>query len=85
MGILPSTASRAVSSYFSVPCDALLMNSHLVFLPQKIAEDTAADLSRFGEMVISQKVLDLVSDAERNVPYVRGPYQFISFGFEDHF
>jgi hypothetical protein len=43
-----------------------------VFLPQKIVRDTAEDLSRFGNEVISKKVLDWVSDAERNVPYVRG-------------
>lgn len=49
---------------FADPC--------LVFLPRKIVQDTAGDLSNFGEEVVSKQVLDWVSDAERNVPYVRG-------------
>jgi hypothetical protein len=48
------------------------MNHASVFLPHKIVQDTAGDLSRFGDEVISKKILDWVSDAERNVPYVKG-------------
>lgn len=47
-----------------------------VFLPRKVVQDTAADLSRFGAEVISKQVLDWTSDAERNVPYVRGKCAF---------
>lgn len=48
-----------------------------VFLPRKVVEDTAEDLSRFGAEVISKQVLDWTSDAERNVPYVRGICSFL--------
>ena len=50
----------------------VLTNSCIVFLPPKILRETATDLSRFGDEVLSKKVLDWVSDAERNVPYIRG-------------
>jgi hypothetical protein len=45
---------------------------YVVFLPQNIIRDTAADLSRFGDEVLTKKVFDWVSDAERNLPFVRG-------------
>ncbi|KAG9235445.1 putative acyl-CoA dehydrogenase [Amylocarpus encephaloides] len=43
-----------------------------LFLPETIVESTTQDLSRFGDEVVSKKVFDWVSDAERNTPYLRG-------------
>lgn len=43
-----------------------------LFLPHKIINSTTIDFSRFGDEVISKKVLDWVTDAERNTPHVRG-------------
>ncbi len=30
------------------------------------------DLSQLGEEVVSKKILDWVTDAEKNIPYLRG-------------
>lgn len=65
-----SIAFKAVSSFLHPLKTAA--DRPLVFLPKNVAEDNAEDLSRFGTEVISQKVFNLVSDAERNIPYVRG-------------
>jgi hypothetical protein len=45
---------------------------NVVFLPSKTINSTAHDLSRFGDEVISKKILDWVTDAERNTPHLRG-------------
>jgi hypothetical protein len=66
-----SFASVAVSSSLRRR-RRVLMDHAPVFLPQKIVQDTSRDLSRFGDEVISKKVLNWTSDAEKNVPYVRG-------------
>lgn len=50
----------------------LTIPTPLVFLPRRIIKTTAEDISRFGDEVISKKVLDWVTDAERNTPYVKG-------------
>jgi hypothetical protein len=49
----------------------------VVFLPNDIIESTAQDLSRFGEEVLSKKVFDWVSDAERNMPYLKGRLEIL--------
>ena len=43
-----------------------------VFLPTKILSNTSHDLSRLGNEVISKKIFDWVTDAERNTPYLSG-------------
>lgn len=43
-----------------------------VFLPSSVAASITPELSRFGDEVLSKRILDWVTDAERNVPYVRG-------------
>ena len=52
-----------------------------VFLPQDIQDAIAPDLERFGNAVLSKKVLDWNSDAERNTPYLRGS-GYDSFGVQ---
>ncbi|KAG0646083.1 Acyl-dehydrogenase family member 11 [Hyphodiscus hymeniophilus] len=74
---VPSSASSGIFMQSPVLGNQYYADSSLnrvkgLFLPDEIAEDTSKDLSRFGSDVISQKVFNLVSDAERNVPYVRG-------------
>ena len=49
-----------------------LLISYEVFLPRSILESVNPDFSRFGEDVLSKTVLDWVTDAERNVPYLKG-------------
>lgn len=71
MQILHSFASPAVGTP-SIVRRKVLTSSCLVFLPPKILRETATDLSRFGDEVVSKKVLNWVSDAERNFPYIRG-------------
>ncbi|KAI9821114.1 MAG: hypothetical protein M1827_003848 [Pycnora praestabilis] len=42
-----------------------------VYLPSDVQSSIKPDLSRFGEDVLSQKVLKWVADAEKNTPYLR--------------
>ena len=50
-----------------------------MFLPQEIQSALSPDLERFGTAVLSKQVLDWTTDAERNIPYLRGS-GFDSFG-----
>ncbi|KAE8443599.1 hypothetical protein EG329_001532 [Mollisiaceae sp. DMI_Dod_QoI] len=43
-----------------------------VFLPQEVSDVVASDLSSFGQEVLSKRIFDWVTDAERNVPYLKG-------------
>lgn len=43
-----------------------------MFLPQNVADSISLDLSTFGQKVLSKQILDWVTDAERNVPYLKG-------------
>ncbi|KAG9242254.1 very-long-chain acyl-CoA dehydrogenase [Calycina marina] len=43
-----------------------------LFLPIESRHVIAKDLERFGDEVMSPKVMDWVTDAERNVPYLKG-------------
>ncbi|KUJ07766.1 acyl-CoA dehydrogenase/oxidase C-terminal [Mollisia scopiformis] len=43
-----------------------------LFLPKEINETIAPDLSRLGREVLSKRIFDWVTDAERNVPYLKG-------------
>ncbi|KAH9207051.1 hypothetical protein DL95DRAFT_528095 [Leptodontidium sp. 2 PMI_412] len=42
------------------------------FLPQPILDSVTPELSAFGQEVLSKQILDWVTDAERNVPYLKG-------------
>lgn len=44
----------------------------LVFLPHSILDQISPEAARLGDEVLSQQVLDWVTDAERNQPYLRG-------------
>lgn len=41
-------------------------------MPNAILDSVSSDFSKFGEEVLSKTVLDWVTDAERNMPYLRG-------------
>jgi hypothetical protein len=43
-----------------------------VFLPSSVIESVTPDLAKFGDEILSRQIFDWVTDAERNVPYVRG-------------
>ncbi|KAF8859688.1 acyl-CoA dehydrogenase NM domain-like protein [Acephala macrosclerotiorum] len=43
-----------------------------LFLSQEVVESISQDLSNFGQQVLSKQILDWVTDAERNVPYLKG-------------
>ena len=53
-----------------VTCSLSYLN--VVFLPLNIINAVAPDLTQFGERVVSKQILDWVTDAERNVPYLKG-------------
>ena len=54
-------------------------DSTKVYLPKSVLQDVHAEFKRFGEEVLSKHVIDWVSDAERNLPYVKGS-GYDSFG-----
>ncbi|KAN0110611.1 acyl-CoA dehydrogenase/oxidase C-terminal [Hyaloscypha variabilis] len=43
-----------------------------LFLPSSVIESIIPDLAKFGDEILSKQIFDWVTDAERNVPYVRG-------------
>ncbi|CZR58870.1 related to acyl-CoA dehydrogenase [Phialocephala subalpina] len=43
-----------------------------LFLPKGVSDVITLDLSSFGEKVLSKQILDWVTDAERNAPYLKG-------------
>jgi hypothetical protein len=43
-----------------------------VFLPRSIIDDISPEFERFGQEVLSKRILDCVTDAEKNVPYLKG-------------
>jgi hypothetical protein len=43
-----------------------------VFLPKSVITSVTPDLARFGDEVLSKRIFDWVTDAERNVPYLKG-------------
>lgn len=44
---------------------------HSVYLPSTVRSAIEPDLSRFGQEVLTAKVLDWVADAEKNPPFLR--------------
>lgn len=51
--------------------DIALQRALDLFLPDDVRETVLPDLRAFGDTVISKTVLDQVSDAEKNLPYLR--------------
>jgi len=49
-----------------------MSDSGAVFLPSAIINDVTPHLTQFGERVVSKQILDWVTDAEKNVPYLKG-------------
>jgi hypothetical protein len=43
-----------------------------VFLPKAVIEAVTPELAKFGDEILSKRIFDWVTDAERNIPYVRG-------------
>lgn len=73
---LPSSSTEG---FFQIPPpvanqlkdDIALQRSLRLFLPQSIRDETYPELSAFGDKVLSKPVLDLVADAEKNLPYLK--------------
>jgi hypothetical protein len=49
-----------------------MLTMRTVFLPRSIIDDVSPELERFGQEVLSKRIFDWVTDAEKNVPYLRG-------------
>lgn len=43
-----------------------------MFLPAGVLSDVKPELSALGNKVLSQEIFDAITDAERNLPYIRG-------------
>lgn len=43
-----------------------------VFLPKPVMDSVTPELVKLGDEVVSKQIFDWVTDAERNVPYLRG-------------
>ncbi|KAK3944103.1 hypothetical protein QBC46DRAFT_280412 [Diplogelasinospora grovesii] len=52
--------------------DVSLQRVSRVFLPPSILSSVSPGLRKFGEEVLDQQIFDWVTDAERNLPYLRG-------------
>ncbi|GAB1315062.1 Acyl-CoA dehydrogenase/oxidase [Madurella fahalii] len=52
--------------------DASLQRITKLFLPRSILDQISPEAARLGDEVLSQQILDWVTDAERNQPYLRG-------------
>ncbi len=44
----------------------------LVFLPSSVVEQVAPEIAQLAEDVLSPQIFDWITDAERNLPYIRG-------------
>lgn len=47
------------------------MITSTVYLPSEVQQEIYPDLNRFGDVVLSRKVLDWVADSEKNLPYLK--------------
>ncbi|RFU33617.1 hypothetical protein B7463_g2727, partial [Scytalidium lignicola] len=76
----PRKASSANEGFFqSVPVipnqfydDVSVQRLVKFFLPGRVVEAATPDLAELGQEVISKQILDWVTDAEHNTPYVKG-------------
>lgn len=75
----PRTPSSSTDGFFQQPPpvqnqlydDITLQRSLKLFLPESVRQATQSELVSFGEKVLSKEVLDLVADAEHNLPYLK--------------
>jgi len=44
----------------------------VVFLPPSLLEEVEGEVSQLGQDVLSPEIFNHVTDAERNLPYLRG-------------
>ncbi|ELR09636.1 hypothetical protein VC83_07006 [Pseudogymnoascus destructans] len=51
--------------------DRALQRVLALYLPSEIQQEIYPDLNRFGDVVLSRKVLDWVADSEKNLPYLK--------------
>ncbi|KAL2015947.1 hypothetical protein VTK56DRAFT_4503 [Thermocarpiscus australiensis] len=52
--------------------DASLQRITKLFLPRAVLDQIGPEVAKLGDEVLSQHILDWVTDAERNQPYLRG-------------
>ncbi|OIW23661.1 acyl-CoA dehydrogenase/oxidase C-terminal [Coniochaeta ligniaria NRRL 30616] len=52
--------------------DVVLQRVIKLFLPSGVRESVEPDLARFGDSVLSPAIFNWITDAERNLPYIRG-------------
>ncbi|KAH7333134.1 hypothetical protein BKA65DRAFT_40425 [Rhexocercosporidium sp. MPI-PUGE-AT-0058] len=52
--------------------DVVFQRALEFFLPKTILDSVTPEFSAFGQEVVSKRILDWVTDAERNVPYLKG-------------
>ena len=43
-----------------------------MFLPKAVRDSVSPELAKFGDEILSKRIFNWVTDAERNVPYLRG-------------
>ena len=73
------TPSSSTDGFFQEPPpvsnqlndDIALQRALRLFLPQSVREEITPELLSFGDKVLSKPVLDLVADAEKNLPYLK--------------
>lgn len=73
------TPSSSTDGFFQEPPpvqnqlhdDSALQRSLHLFLPDSVRRETHAELDAFGQKVLSKSLLDLVADAEKNLPYLK--------------
>ncbi|KFY49589.1 hypothetical protein V496_09900 [Pseudogymnoascus sp. VKM F-4515 (FW-2607)] len=51
--------------------DRALQRVLALYLPSEVQQEIYPDLNRFGDVVLSRKVLDWVADSEKNLPYLK--------------
>lgn len=49
-----------------------ILTSLVVFLPTSVIASITPELAEFGDEILSKRIFDWVTDAERNLPYLRG-------------
>ena len=77
--LFTQSPSSSTAGFFQTPPhvlnqfhdDAALQRALHLFLPTEVRTSIAPELSTFGDKVLSPRILSLVLDAERNLPYVK--------------
>ena len=74
-----SKASSSTDGFFQTPPrvlnqlrdDIALQRSIDLFLPETVRQEVIPELRAFGDTVLSRPVLELIADAEKNLPYLK--------------